>query len=77
MDYEVPKGFTLVDTDDYEELLEMQKWADALQGAGVDGWDGYDYAMEFLREGGDWSEYEEEEVIDEDVIDFDEDNDNL
>ena len=49
MDYEVPKGFTLVDTDDYEELLEMQKWADALQGAGVDGWDGYDYALEYIK----------------------------
>ena len=32
------------------ELLETQKWADALTAAGVDNWDGYDYAMDMIED---------------------------
>jgi hypothetical protein len=35
---------------EYEELLEDQKMLNALQDAGVDNWEGYDYAMELLNE---------------------------
>lgn len=35
----------------YEQLLEYEKKLDALEGAGVDNWAGYDYAMELLNEG--------------------------
>ena len=35
---------------EYEELLEDQKLLQCLQGAGVDNWDGYDYAMEMMKE---------------------------
>jgi len=35
---------------EYEELLEDQKMLNALQDAGVDIWEGYDYAMELLNE---------------------------
>ena len=34
--------------DEYEELLRDQKLLHALQGAGVDNWDGYDYAVESM-----------------------------
>ena len=47
-----------ISADQYEGLLEDSLWLSALRGAGVDNWDGYDYAMELLRE---W----EEEVGDE------------
>ena len=33
-----------------ESLLEDQKLLECLQGAGVDNWDGYDYAMEMMKE---------------------------
>ena len=35
---------------EYESLLEDQKLLQALQGAGVDNWSGYDYAIEMMRE---------------------------
>ncbi len=34
---------------EYEELLEDQKFLDALKGAGVDNWEGYDYAFELME----------------------------
>ena len=34
---------------EYDELKEDQQTLRALQIAGVDGWDGYDYAMEVKR----------------------------
>lgn len=33
----------------YNALLESEAMLDALIGAGVDNWDGYDYAMELLN----------------------------
>ena len=35
---------------EYEELLEDQKLLQALQGAGVDNWSGYDFAIEMMNE---------------------------
>jgi len=43
-DNEVP-----VDKDEYEELLEDRKFLDALRAAGVDNWEGYSDAHEFLE----------------------------
>lgn len=39
-----------ISKEEYEELLEDQKMLIALQGAGVDNWEGYDFAMESLNE---------------------------
>jgi hypothetical protein len=36
----------------YEELQDAQAFLLALQAAGVDNWDGYDYAIDILEE---WS----------------------
>jgi hypothetical protein len=33
----------------YKELIESEKVLDALRTAGVDNWDGYDIAMEYLE----------------------------
>ena len=35
---------------DFKELVESAKLADVLQAAGVDNWDGYDYALEMLED---------------------------
>lgn len=35
---------------EYEELLEDQLLLQCLQGAGVDNWEGYDYALEMMEE---------------------------
>ncbi len=35
---------------EYESLLEDRKWLQALQNAGVDNWEGYDYACELMNE---------------------------
>ena len=35
---------------EYEDLLEDQKLLQALQGAGVDNWSGYEYALEIMKE---------------------------
>lgn len=34
----------------YEGLIESQRWLSALESAGVDNWDGYDFAKEILEE---------------------------
>jgi hypothetical protein len=38
----------IVDPKRYEQLIEDQKKLNALESAGVDNWEGYDEAMEFL-----------------------------
>ena len=38
--------------DDYEKNLAELKFLDCLYAAGVDNWDGYDYAQEMLEEDG-------------------------
>jgi len=35
---------------EYESLLRALDKLDALEGAGVDNWEGYDYAMEMLEQ---------------------------
>jgi len=35
---------------EYESLLEDQKLLQCLKGAGVDNWQGYDYAIEMMQE---------------------------
>ena len=35
---------------EYESLLEDQKLLICLQNAGVDNWEGYDYALEMMEE---------------------------
>lgn len=35
---------------EYESLVEDRKWLQALEGAGVDNWEGYDYACELMNE---------------------------
>lgn len=36
--------------EEYESLLEDSLFLEALQGAGVDNWEGYSYACEIYRE---------------------------
>lgn len=36
---------------EYEELLEQIRFLNCLEAAGVDNWDGYDYAQEIYEEG--------------------------
>jgi hypothetical protein len=35
---------------EYESLKEDARWLQCLEGAGVDNWEGYDYARELLNE---------------------------
>lgn len=39
-----------IDKEEYKELLEDQKFLYALQAAGVDNWDGYEYAQDIYQE---------------------------
>lgn len=36
--------------EEYDELIADRDFLDALRGAGVDSWEGYDYALELLEE---------------------------
>lgn len=38
---------------EYDELIEDQKFLDALRAAGVDNWEGYDIAQD-IRDGKEW-----------------------
>lgn len=38
-----------VDINVYDDLLESERILEALQAAGVDNWEGYDCALELLR----------------------------
>lgn len=40
----------LIGRDLYDSLMEDRKMLNALEGAGVDNWSGYDYAMELFKE---------------------------
>lgn len=40
----------LIEVGEYNSLLESQDRLQALEGAGVDNWDGYSDAMEALRD---------------------------
>ncbi|WP_042954289.1 hypothetical protein [Rhizobium leguminosarum] len=41
---------TTIDVKEYIELLEANDWLLALESAGVDNWQGYDFARECLAE---------------------------
>lgn len=41
----------ILDPEDYEEMLEELRFLRCLEAAGVDNWDGYDYAQEMFQEG--------------------------
>ena len=42
----------IISKDKLEELLDEVKFLEALRAAGVDNWDGYDYALEIYRDEG-------------------------
>lgn len=42
-----------VEEERYQQLLDAERFLDALRAAGVDNWDGYSYAHELL-EGEEW-----------------------
>jgi hypothetical protein len=44
------KDTVTITKEEYNSLLESDNKLTALEGAGVDNWEGYDYAMEMLRE---------------------------
>lgn len=37
-----------ISKDEYKQLIKDQQFLEALKGAGVDNWEGYDYALELL-----------------------------
>lgn len=39
-----------ISKEEYKSLLEDRKWLAALKSAGVDNWEGYDYACELMNE---------------------------
>ncbi len=39
-----------IDEDDYEELVERSEWLECLENAGVDNWEGYNYARDLWQE---------------------------
>ena len=39
-----------ISEEEYEELKSDSKFLDYLQAAGVDNWDGYDYAQELMED---------------------------
>lgn len=40
----------VITKDEYDELLEDQRFLRCLERAGVDNWDGYDFAREYFNE---------------------------
>jgi hypothetical protein len=45
------QGMIEIPLEEYDRLLEQDRWLDALSAAGVDNWDGYDCAVEIFQEG--------------------------
>jgi len=44
------ESFVTIPVEEYKDLLDSQLWLDCLEGAGVDNWSGYDYAVEMYKE---------------------------
>lgn len=42
--------FVTITSAEYEDLLRADKFLTALENAGVDNWDGYDFALELFQE---------------------------
>lgn len=40
------EGTITIPLEDYRELIQRVNWLECLEAAGVDNWDGYDYAQE-------------------------------
>lgn len=47
---ETPVETITIPMTEYLSLLEASKWLTALENAGVDNWEGYDFARELLTE---------------------------
>ena len=45
----MPEETVTIPASEYESLKEDRRKLEALEGAGVDNWEGYDYAMEILH----------------------------
>ena len=39
-----------IEQEEYEQLLEDSQWLNCLEMAGVDNWEGFEHAQEFLNE---------------------------
>lgn len=48
MSDDIGEEFVTIRREEYEELLAAAGWLDALEAAGVDNWDGIDFAREIL-----------------------------
>lgn len=46
----LPAGSVVLSAKEYDDLLERDRWLSALEGAGVDNWDGWDEAKDMLAE---------------------------
>lgn len=46
----VEVDYVTISKTEYESLLEDSAWLNALESAGVDNWDGYDFARDLLQE---------------------------
>ena len=47
--YVEPKETVTIPKEKYQELLDRDEWLSCLEAAGVDNWDGIDYAYEILE----------------------------
>lgn len=45
----MPEETITIKKSEYDQLVEDQKWLGCLAAAGVDNWEGYDYAIELLN----------------------------
>ena len=48
-----PEDTVTIPRDEYNRLLDDARWRACVEGAGVDNWDGFDWAMEEYYSGGD------------------------
>lgn len=46
----MPTETITISKEEYDSLIEDQRFLECLRNAGVDNWEGYDYAMELLDE---------------------------
>lgn len=49
MTHRAELGMITIPKDEYDQLKESERLLEALQGAGVDNWEGYDYALELME----------------------------
>lgn len=46
----MPEEMISIPKTEYDELIESQKWLQALENAGVNNWEGYDIAQEMMED---------------------------